>query len=209
MKRKYSGELRLDEKGLRKVCGNGNGKPVFICSANDLFAEAVPSEIIRAVLERCGEYDDEYLFHTKNPVRLNAFCGLLPEKSILATTIETDLDTSLISRAPEAYVRLGALGELRLAFRDGRMNARPVMVTVEPVLKFGYGFAEQLSYIEPDVVNFGADTGNNGLVEPTPERLRSLIGEVRQFCSDVRLKPNLKRLLPIEVPNELGNEESD
>jgi len=202
MKRKYSGELRLDEKGLRKICGNGNGKPVFICSANDLFAEAVPAEIIEAVLERCCQYDDEYLFHTKNPKRVNEYWEQLPDRASIAVTIETNLDTRLISRAPSPKLRLDMLQYLHVDILRGAAEARPLMVTVEPVLDFDLGFVSALSYIRPNRINIGADSGGNGLMEPSPEKLRAFIKDVREFCSDVRLKANLKRLLPTVVGDE-------
>ncbi len=61
---KYSGEPRIDEKGLAKI--RGKGKTVFVCSSTDLFAENVPGELIQEILKRCCKYpDNTYLFQTK------------------------------------------------------------------------------------------------------------------------------------------------
>lgn len=46
----------------------------------------------------------------------------------------------------------------------------------------------------PEQVNIGADTGKNGLPEPSKEKLTSLIEGIQKFTT-IHNKSNLKRLL--------------
>jgi DNA repair photolyase len=64
----YQGELKLNEKELKQNYGDGN--IVFIEHMNDLFAEDVPEDFVRKILEHCGRYPrNQYVFQTKNPYR--------------------------------------------------------------------------------------------------------------------------------------------
>jgi hypothetical protein len=49
-------------------------------------------------------------------------------------------------------------------------------------------------------VNIGADSGNNRLPEPSPEKIAALIEALRPYTR-VYLKPNLKRLYKEEIKN--------
>jgi hypothetical protein len=52
-----------------------------------------------------------------------------------------------------------------------------------------------LKNANPEYINIGADSGNNRLPEPEPEKIRELISKLKTFTT-VHLKSNLKRLLP-------------
>jgi hypothetical protein len=68
------------------------------------------------------------------------------------------------------------------------------MITVEPILDFDVmTFSEMILSCKPAQVNIGADSGNNHLPEPPPEKIAALIEALRPF-TEVHLKKNLKRL---------------
>jgi hypothetical protein len=69
------------------------------------------------------------------------------------------------------------------------------MVTVEPVMDFDLDKMLRLIRMTKAMqVNIGADSGNNHLPEPSPEKVASLIETLRSHNIKVYLKPNLKRL---------------
>jgi hypothetical protein len=68
------------------------------------------------------------------------------------------------------------------------------MITIEPIMDFDVmTFSEMILSCEPEQVNIGADSGNNRLPEPSPEKIAALIKALRPFTK-VHLKSNLKRL---------------
>ena len=80
-------DVRLDKKELKTDLGSGNF--IFVGSSNDIFAENIPKDWTRSVLSHCSVYSgNKYLFQTKNPYRVGEF--VLPDNSILCTTIETN-----------------------------------------------------------------------------------------------------------------------
>jgi hypothetical protein len=69
-----------------------------------------------------------------------------------------------------------------------------VMFTIEPVMDFNLEFMLfMFKKIEPEQINIGADSGNNHLPEPPPEKIAALVEALRPFTR-VHLKPNLERL---------------
>jgi hypothetical protein len=68
------------------------------------------------------------------------------------------------------------------------------MITIEPVMDFDViTFADMILSCKPVQVNIGADSGNNHLPEPSPEKIAALIEALQPFTR-VHLKKNLKRL---------------
>ncbi len=183
--KKYSGELRLIEKELEKNEGSGN--VIFVQNCSDLFAEGVKSECIKKVLEHCNQFDNTYLFQTKNPERFLEFSGLFPKKSILGTTIESNRDHNL-SKAPKAKERYVALGCDHLSEYDK-------MINIEPILDFDLKeLVDMIKHVNPKFVSIGADSKDHNLQEPSPEKVNSLVKEIKKF-TEVKVKPNLKRLM--------------
>jgi len=79
-------------------------------------------------------------------------------------------------------------------------------ITIEPILDFDIEpFLMLLRNVEPDFINIGADSGHNHLPEPKSEKIRELIKELEKI-TEVRLKKNLKRLLPEHELYGRGNE---
>jgi DNA repair photolyase len=187
-RKKYSGELRLDENAMKKSVGKG--KKYFVCSMNDLFANNVPSEMIQAVIDRCNQFpDNKYLFQTKNPARIRHFTEQLQRRNFtVCVTIESDIWHDAMGEAPPPKERLEAL--------EGMWNIN-AMFTIEPIMKFSKDFAEELlSYmIDGEQINIGADSKGHKLPEPTSDEVQQLIKQLKG-CN-VHLKDNLKRLTNI------------
>lgn len=174
--------LRLDEKVLNEDLGNGNF--IFVASGTDMWANAVSSEWIQRALRQCKQYDNTYLFQSKNPERFRYW--EFPEKTILGTTIETNRRYPCMGKAPEIDDRVRAMEELFTMSR--------VMVTIEPILDFDLDeLVERISGIHPEWINIGADSKGHGLPEPSPEKVEALIEQLQVF-TEVKIKDNLKRL---------------
>jgi protein gp37 len=161
----------------------GKYRTIFVCSGCDLFHPAVPDEWILDVTDKTLDWwDNTYLWHTKNPGRASEF--LFPPKSILCATVESNIPWPGISKAPQPYERIEGL----------RQWHGPRMITIEPVMDFDVmTFSEMIISCKPEQVNIGADSGRNGLPEPSTEKIAALIEALRPFTK-VYLKKNLKRL---------------
>jgi DNA repair photolyase len=188
---KYKGELRLDERAMKKSLGKG--KTWFVCSCNDLFADAVSDEIIEQIIFKCHEYpENAYVFQTKNPIRLER--SDFPQKSILGITLETNRKIEH-SFAPQPLLRLLMFDFVKWCTLELLRPDIKFFVTVEPIMDFDLedlvGF---LDLIHPDFVNIGADSKHCHLPEPSGEKVESLIAELGKF-TEVRLKKNLERIL--------------
>ena len=187
IKAKYTGPPRLHEKAFK---GLGKDKTLFVCSQTDLFAHDVSSTQIMTILDHCKKYpQNKYFIQTKNPHRMSQFIYLwdyeFPKDIIICTTIETNRDYEL-SKAPLPRQRASAM--MDIPFNK--------MVTVEPIMDFDIEYMVPfIARCEPFQVNIGADSKRNNLPEPSPEKIKELIKELEKFTT-VKLKPNLKRLVP-------------
>jgi len=191
-------EPYLDEKELTKNLGSGN--IIFIGSSTDMWARNIPKEWILKVLFHTDIFPDNmYLFQTKNPWRYMDFIHPLiggkvetelPKKCILGTTIETNRNyLNYMGETPPPNDRAKAIEIITSQFND-------CFITIEPILDFDIElFVPMLKDAMPKYINIGADSGNNHLPEPEPEKIRELIKELEKFTK-VHLKKNLKRLLP-------------
>lgn len=181
----FQGQLRFMEKNLKDDLGEGNF--IFVGSSNDLFQKDVPKEWILKTLEKCRAHRNIYLFQTKNPARFEEFMGLYPRQSFFGTTIETNRNTK-VSDAPIPAERI-------LSIYNTSNHNVATTITIEPILDFDLDV--MLSWIEqlsPDWVSIGADSKNNNLPEPSPEKIVSLIRELREITK-VIIKPNLYRII--------------
>jgi len=190
-------EPYLDEKELKVNLGSGN--TIFVGSSCDMWGKNIPREWILKVLFSLDLYpDNTYLFQTKNPYRYVEFIHPqiggnveteLPKKCILGTTIETNREYSCMGKAYKPNMRASAIEFITSQFND-------CFITIEPILDFDLNeFMAMLRKANPVSINIGADSGNNHLPEPEPEKIRELIKELEKFTK-VHLKKNLKRLLP-------------
>jgi len=180
--KKYDGDTRLSEKEMN--IDLGSGKVIFVGSATDIFGEWVPSNLIEEILGYCRKFPNTYLFQSKNPRRFAEFLPLLPKNSIIGTTIETNRNYN-ISKAPPPAQR----------YRDFlAINHPRKMVSIEPIMDFD--LKELLTWIKkinPIFVSIGADSKNNELIEPNPDKIDKLIKSLNTF-TEVKVKKNLKRL---------------
>jgi DNA repair photolyase len=185
-------ELYLDGKELKTNLGSGN--IIFVGSSNDIFAVDNGLEIMIMVLEHCQKYPgNKYLFQTKDPASFVPLLDFLPPKSDLGTTIETNKKYPCMGNTPSPDFRSYSMQNLGYAKKTDRFKT---FVTIEPILEFDLDrFTGLLKDCNADYINIGADSGNNHLPEPEPEKIRELIKELEKFTK-VHLKKNLKRLLP-------------
>jgi len=184
MKRFKLRPIRLKEDELKTDLGTG--RTIFVCSGCDLFARNIPRGWIKAVLERCREFKNTYLFQSKDPWRFHSFLENFPAGSIYGTTLESDIYYQDLSKASDPLERAAAMTGLRRGRR---------MVSIEPVLRFDLDrFVFWLKQIGPEFVSVGADSQGHKLPEPGTRELKRLIGALQEFTR-VKLKSNLSRLL--------------
>lgn len=174
--------VRLDAKEFKTDLGSGNS--IFVGSSCDMFASDIEPTWIRKVLEHCAKFDNDYLFQTKDPSAILNYT--LPDNSVVCTTIETNrYYQPMMGLSPSPHKRAIAMTRIVL----------PKYVTIEPIVDFDV--KELLEYVKmcnPIQVNIGADSGKNGLPEPSKEKVLELIEGLKEFTT-IDKKKNLSRLL--------------
>jgi len=183
---KYSGHPKIYERELKKRFKSN--QTVFVCSMTDLFAENIPSKFITDILRVTRKFPDTtFLFQSKNPCRFGDFEWFFPPRTILGTTIETD-------NYPEARISTAMKPKLRALCMSNIRGTK--MISIEPIMKFDHDkFMDLIKKAGPDFVSIGADSKNNGLIEPTKDEILRLIDSIKGLGIEVRLKSNLNRLL--------------
>lgn len=182
MKRYPQPELHFEEKELKTELGTGNF--IFVGSSCDMWAKEIPVIWLLDVVSKCLNTTNQYLFQTKNPSKFVQMGEYLSEKWLLATTIESNRYYPEISKAP-------APSERKLAFHYLK---QPLMVSIEPIMDFDLDvMVRWMQEINPEFISIGADSGNNHLPEPTPDKVKALINALREF-TEVKAKDNLRRL---------------
>ena len=144
---------------------------------------------IKGILEFIDTQEDHgrkanWLFQTKNPGAINE--NVLPKDSVVCTTIETNRwYPDIMNNAPSPYQREMGMQSINLK----------KYVTIEPIMNFDLNqMVEMIRSIGPEQVNIGADSGNNKLIEPSREKIMSLIGELNLF-TNIKIKKNLNRII--------------
>jgi hypothetical protein len=172
--------VRFDEKELKTDLGTGNF--IFVGSSCDMFANDIQKKWIDNTLKYCFNFNNKYLFQTKNPERIHFF-DFDYKNSIFCTTIETNRwYPEIMNNCPTP---------------QNRAYYMPIgnYVTIEPIMDFDLKhFIDLIKMCSPKQVNIGADSGNNKLPEPPKEKIIELIKELEKFTI-VKQKSNLKRLL--------------
>lgn len=185
---RYLGDVRLIEDEFK--VRYGPGKVIFVEHMNDMFAEGVPDESIRRILDHCEQYqDNEYVFQTKNPRRAARWlCGITPLKFMIGTTLESDLCYPDISKAPLPVDRVAGMIEFK--------GKAKTFVTVEPILDMNVDvMVKWLVDLKPDFINIGADSKHCNLPEPTPDRVKELVAKLQAAGVVINKKTNLGRML--------------
>jgi hypothetical protein len=168
---------RLDEKELKTDLGKDN--VIFVGSSCDIFAEDIPREWINKVLKKCYNFDNIYLFQTKNT---HGFKNLFfPEQTIYCTTIETNRwYPDIMHNSPKPKERAYCMVPNNY-------------ITIEPILDFDLNeLINLIKKCKPIQVNIGADSGNNNLPEPPKEKILELTLKLSKFTR-VKEKKNLKK----------------
>lgn len=180
--------VRFDEKELKTDLGKGNF--IFVGSSCDMFAEDIPKQWIEDTLIHCAEFDNKYLFQTKNPQRFLDYIGytIISDRSILCTTIETNRWIPVVMQNCEKpFSRACAMMEIAEVIKT--------YVTIEPIMDFDLiPLAQMIKMCNPYQVNIGADSGHNHLPEPPKGKILELISELEKFTV-VKQKKNLERLI--------------
>ena len=111
----------------------------------------------------------------------------MPSDFVLCTTIETNhWINSVMNRSLHPVLRAEAMKKISKKVET--------YVTVEPIMRFNLVMLVGLiRACNPVQVNIGADSGRNGLDEPTWDEVQLLIDELKCFTTVVE-KKNLKRL---------------
>lgn len=187
IKKKYSGKPFLIHKEVNKPLSKNH--LYFVCSMIDLFAQKIPSSVILKILEQTRKYPkNTYLFQTKNPERMKDFQDQFPRKCILGTTIESDKMYDFMGKTPCPIDRALAMNALSKKFKT--------MITIEPIVKFDpFEFWNMICIGDPSFVNIGADSKKNNLPEPSKDDIKLLIKNIKHEGFEIKIKPNLKRLL--------------
>jgi DNA repair photolyase len=192
--KKYTGPIRLIESEF--AVNYGTGKTIFVEHCNDLFAWDVPTHLVMRVLDHCSGWpDNTYVFQTKNPARFPEFENVFPGKTLLGVTIETNRDTSAISRAPLPEDRLISIASHDRLYSPSDGGER-LFLTIEPALDFDVDvMVRWIGSVTPLFVNIGADSKQHGLPEPSAEKIRALIAGITGLGIEIREKHNLGRLM--------------
>ena len=183
---------RFDEKELKTDLGSDNF--IFVGSSCDLFAKDIPEKWIIDTLNYCRNFNNSYLFQTKNPTGFIHFIDdLLTDSdklspySVICTTIETNRYYIEMGIAPLVADRAEAMDRLQLAI--------PTYVTIEPIMDFDLNeLVRLINQCHPERVNIGADSCGKKLTEPPKGKILELIEALEEFTT-VKQKSNLKRLL--------------
>ena len=162
------------------------GERIFVGSSIDIFAEEIPAEWIRRVLDFCSKAPKTaFLFQTKNPGRFKHF--KIEKNFMIAATIETNIySRKIMGEAPAPALRAVAMEDL---------EAKTKMISIEPIMKFDEDI--MMAWIMetmPIIVSVGADSKGHGLPEPTAEEVESLIARIEAAGIEVVRKDNLTRI---------------
>lgn len=123
------GPIKENEKKYRMRYENYGVRSIMLENYVDMFSDWIPSRVIQRILLHCKRYEKHniFMFQTKNPGRYMEFMGMMPKAHVLGTTIETNRDTSGISKAPVPEVRYRAMLELP--------KGTPTFVSIDPMLE--------------------------------------------------------------------------
>lgn len=186
--KKFDGLLpiRFDPKELEVNLGEGNF--IFVGSGTDAWAFDIPSDWITRFLDYCNQFDNNYLFQSKDPSRFLEFIGHpVMRKSVLCTTIETNtFYPDIVRNAPNTRKRAKAMQKLaNLGMRT--------CVTCEPLIQFDLPeMVELVRMCSPVQVNIGRNSRQDiTLPEPTRNEVQALITGLQRFTRVV-VKSNAK-----------------
>jgi len=158
---------------------------VFVCSMGDI--SFAPSTVWNMILTTVQSFPDtKFLLCTKDPSvyhgRISRFSNLY-----FGATIETNRDTQSFSKAPSTEDRYNAMMYLPQPYK---------FLSIEPIMDFDLNtFVQWILDINPAIVEVGTDNYHNNLPEPSSDKVKVLLEELRKFGRTVIEKQGLERLL--------------
>ena len=160
----------------------------FVSSMGDMWCEGVPTHWIKTVINRCKEMDKSitFMFLTKNPERYVTYFTMYPEdyqdNFILGATIETDLDPSCASEAPNHVLRW-------ICMCNNVLKDKRKFISIEPIIDFNLdNFTKNILDINPEFVYVGYDNYSSGLHEPDLRKVKMFITNLSEAGIEVRIK---------------------
>jgi len=191
--------IRFDKSELNTDLGDGNF--IFVGSSCDMWANDILKNWVIFTLNHCNKFNNTYLYQSKNPYRFKEFRNWIPPDSVLGTTIETNRFYSThMGNTPEPLHRAFAMS----------WSQFKTMVTVEPIMDFDLDeLIDIIKRCNPEWVNIGADSQGHNLPEPSGEKIQALIDNLTREGVDVKIKHNLKRLLPHPTKSALVVDENE
>ena len=176
--------LHLDEAELRVNLGKGNF--IFVGSSTDMFAADVPADWIMRVLDYANEFDNRYLWQSKNPARILKFINHpVFQKSVVCTTIETNRwYPDIMNNAPLPEERAKAMAAISAV-------GVTTYVTCEPFIAFDHdALIALIRACNPAQVNIGKNSVRSVcLPEPTRDEVQAFIADLKTF-TNVKVKSN-------------------
>lgn len=177
--KKYNNNLstpRLDDDEMKTIMGNGNF--IFVGSSIDVFAEDIPSDWIIKILDHCNQYNNKYLFQSKNPARIMNFLDHpVFKKSVICTTIESNRNY------PEVMHEAPAIEERVKAMEAISNSGLKTYVTMEPLMAFDLDeTVELIKRCKPEQVNIGRNSYRKvSIPEPTADEAKALANRLETF----------------------------
>ena len=201
---KEQSQIHLKEDELK-----GSFNPnhfIFIGSGTDVFADDVPANWIKEVLDYCvnntnsGLFEDffseegktRFMLQTKNPKRIMEFINhplLDPERNqvVICTTLETNrFYPEIMNNAPHPEERAERMAKIS-------DKGLPTYVTLEPIMDFDLDeFEELIKKCNPVQVNICYNTNFRvSLPEPSTDKVVKLIERLIPYTK-IHLKENSK-----------------
>ena len=188
MKTFWGTDITINRKAFKNDLPENN--KIFVGTGTDMWAYEVLEQHITETLDFLKQYNNTYLFQTKNPVRFLEFIEQMPKNVILGTTIETDQQELIESEAPTVENRVKAMKKIKQLYPNTKTT-----ITLEPVIDFNLDKIEKfINDIRPDYIYIGAVTKFSVKKEPAKDKINALINRL-QKKTNVNLKHNLNRLL--------------
>lgn len=163
------------------------------CAHGDIsFARPEYVKQIIAKVNAENHYRQVY-WQSKNPSCFKRYLRLLPENSVLLTTLETNRDDGyeLISRAPKPSIRAKAFAEIDWPHK---------IVTLEPVYDFDpEELLRMLVQISPKAIWIGYNSKNPqalGLGEPSNQKVEAFLRQVATSGIEIKKKFFRKAFVP-------------
>lgn len=160
------------------------GQFIFIAYMGDIsFAERWVAEFLMGKFSIYPQTN--FLLCSKDPGIFSRWDIEFPSNIYLGTTIESNRDYGM-TKAPIPLVRYTSFWAVEHPHK---------FISIEPIMDFDLEIlCSWVRNIKPDIIEIGADNYHNHLPEPSPEKLKQLLVNLRTICPNVIEKDGLDRL---------------